>query len=69
MDKPDRSDEVMALAAALQQIGAMMEPILEAAAGYRQQAIERGFDEMTAAMMASSYHEMLMSIIRKQQGI
>lgn len=68
-DKPERSHEVAAFASALQQVGAMMEPVLEAATGYRKQAVEQGFDEMTAAMMASSYHDMLMSIIRKQQGI
>lgn len=53
-------DAAAAMAAAIATLGETMAPILEAAAGYRKQALEMGFPEEVAGLMAAEYHSALL---------
>lgn len=53
------------LAAALVTVGEMMQPIIEAASGYRAQVIAAGFAPAAADLMAGEYHSALIALVRK----
>jgi hypothetical protein len=41
----------------------MINPVVEAAAGYKAKCVEAGFDDMTASMMAAEYHNLVLNFI------
>lgn len=62
-DKAPDAQGAAELANAMAQLGAIMAPILEAAAGYRAAAMAMGFDDASAGQMAAQYHQMAMRLV------
>lgn len=54
------------LAELIVQLNTLLEPIIEATAGYREDAKRRGFNEAAANAMAADYHNVLMTIMRNK---
>lgn len=59
-------DSAAELAVLLQGLAVMLEPIKEAAQGYREEMKRLGFNEEAANQMAVHYHEVVMTIMKNQ---
>lgn len=46
-------------------LGQSLEPITEAAVGYRTRLVTAGFDEASASGMAADYHAAAIQLLRK----
>lgn len=51
------------VAAAVAELGAVLEPVLEAVQGYKQKAVAAGFSAATAEQMAVHYHRHLFAVL------
>lgn len=54
------------LASAIANIDVLLEPILEATAGYKLKALKSGLNEEAASRCAADYHSVLMEIMKSQ---
>jgi hypothetical protein len=59
-DAPPPNPATAQMAQAIATLGETMRPLLEASSGYRKQAIEMGFPEEVASLMAAEYHSALL---------
>lgn len=64
----DQSAGAAQLAKLLVDLQGLMEPVMEAAIGYRQRMIDAGVSKEAADKMAVTYHDWLMSIVSSGFG-
>lgn len=54
------------LALMIAQFNELLQPIMEACAGYMVLAKKSGFNEESASRMGADYHQLLMQVVRNQ---
>jgi len=60
-----KDERVSQMAIAVAAIGELMEPVIEATAGYREHLGRAGYSPAIAERMAAAYHEGLLRMVMK----